>query len=130
MYTNELTETDKDCIDNTTKHCDNLENDDRDDECVIIENAEIRNDIEDVRQINMNTIHILDGNIYLFLNGDDFKLIDVPGDGDCFFHSVLEYDSIKEKFSSVQELRQYMKYIVAYYYGSDRLLQYLFSFEK
>ena len=96
MYTNELTETDKDSIDNTIKHCDNMQNDYRDDECVIIENAEIRNDIEDVRQLNINTIHMLDGNIYLSFNGDDFKLIDVPGDGDCFFHSVLEYDNIKE----------------------------------
>ena len=96
----------------------------------IIENVGIRNDNEDLRQLNINIIHMRDSNIYLTFNGDDFKLIDVPGDGDCFFHSALEYDSIKEKISSVQELRQYMKDIVAYYYGSDRLLQYLFSFER
>ena len=45
---------------NQEKYCNLTEYDDRDDECVIIENVGIRNDIEDLRQLNSNTIHMQD----------------------------------------------------------------------
>ena len=68
----------------------------RDDDCVMVDNAEIINGIEDKRQFNNNTFHLQYGNMYLTFYGDDFKFMDVPGDGDCFYHSVLEYSSIQE----------------------------------
>ena len=90
----------------------------------------MKNDIEVRQEFNINKFHLQDGNIYLSFNGDDFKFIDVPGDGDCFYHSVLKYGSIQDKFNGVQELRQYMRDIIAYLYYNDGVLRFLFSYER
>ena len=39
------------------------------------------------------------------VNGSYFKLVDVPGDGDCFFHSVFKNNIVSAQFSSIQDLR-------------------------
>ena len=43
--------------------------------------------------------------IYVNANGSIFKFIDVPGDGDCFYHSVLKDHNISNQFSCVQDIR-------------------------
>ena len=96
----------------------------------MVDNVEMRNGIENKTQFNNNIFHLQHGNIYLTFYGHDFKFTDVPGDGDCFYHSVLKYSSIQEKFNGVQDLRQYLRDVVAYWYPSDRLLQCLFSYER
>ena len=101
-----------------------VEDEQRDDDCVVVENT------QDHVQINNNTFHVQDEVIYLIFNGDYFKFIDVPGDGDCFYHSVLNYDSLHRRFNGVLELRQYMRNVVEYMYYNDHVLQYLFSKER
>ena len=101
-----------------------MEDEQRDDDCVVVENT------QDHVQINNNTFHVQDEVIYLIFNGDYFKFIDVPGDGDCFYHSVLNYDSLHRRFNGVLELRQYMRNVVEYMYYNDHVLQYLFSKER
>ena len=54
----------------------------RDDECVVIENTETRKGGKDNVLFPRNTINIQNGNICLNFNGNNFKFIDVPGDGD------------------------------------------------
>ena len=61
---------------------------------------------------------------------DDFKFIDVPSDGDCFYHSVLEYSTLLGRFNGVQELRQYLKNAVEYLYYKDYVLQFLFPIKE
>ena len=41
------------------------------------------------RKSDTTNITLIDNDIIININGDFFKLIDVPGDGDCFYHSVL-----------------------------------------
>ena len=65
-----------------------VEDQQRDGDCVIVEN------IQNKQQLHNNKFHVQDESIYLTYNGDDFKFIDVPGDGDCFYHSVLNYGSL------------------------------------
>ena len=59
-------------------------NDCRDDDCVILEKTEVREDIKDSIQSARNKISIEDGNICLNYNEDYFKFIDVAGDGIFF----------------------------------------------
>ena len=101
-----------------------MEDEQRDDDCIMVEN------IQNKEQLHNNTFYLQDESIYLTYNGDDFKFIDVPGDGDCFYHSVLNYGSLQRRFNGVWELRQYLKNTVEYLYNNDNELQYLFSKER
>ena len=80
-----------------------VEDGQRDDDCVVVENT------QENAQMNNNTFHLQDEAIYLRFNGDYFQFIDVPGDEDYFYHSVLEYSSLRGRFNCVQELKQYCK---------------------
>ena len=101
-----------------------VEDEHRDDDCVVVENN------KEKAQMNNNTFHLQDVSIYLTYNGDDYKFIDVPGDGDCFYHSVLNYDPLRRRFNGVWELRQYMRNAVEHLYYNDHALRYLFSKER
>ena len=50
--------TDKNGIKNTTNECYLKEDDHRDDDCVIVDNEEMRNDIEDKQEFNINQFHL------------------------------------------------------------------------
>ena len=98
-----------------------MEDEQRDDDCVMVENIQNR------EQLNNNTFYLQYGSIYLPYNGDEFKFIDMPSDGDYFYHSVMNYGSLHGRFNDVQELKQYLKSSVEYLYYNDHVLQYLFS---
>ena len=66
---------------------------------------------------------------YLNIKGQYFRLIDVPGDGDCFYHSVLTNTSLAECFKNANLLRLYITSIVLLRFENDRVLRSLFSFE-
>ena len=116
--------------DHRVSHLSRSVNDCRDDDCVILEKTEVREDIKDSIQSARNKISIDDGNICLNYNGDYFKFIDVAGDGDCFYHSILKYNTISEKFNCVQELRIYMRDTVNHLFFHDQVLQHLFSHHR
>ena len=86
----------------------------------------LEKDSEDNRLFPCNTINIQNGNICLNFNGNYFKFIDVPGDGDCFYHSALKYKDISQKFNGVQELRTYLRQMVNCCIHNDIVLQRIF----
>ena len=92
-----------------TRQCYGGDGDCRDDDCVILEMIDVREDIKDNIRLTRNKISIEDSNICLNFNGDYFKFIDVAGDGDCFHRSILKSNTILEKFNGVQELRIYLR---------------------
>ena len=73
---------------------------------------------------------IYGGSYFLNINASYFKLVDVPGDGDCFFHSVLKNNSLAVKFTSVEQIMFYLSYIVHVLYNQDPFLQALFTVER
>ena len=72
-----------------------MEDEQRDDDCILVENS------NEKPQINNNTFHLQDEAIYMTFSGDSYKFIDVPGDGDCFYHSVLNDDMLRRRFNDV-----------------------------
>ena len=57
------------------------------------------------------------------------RLISVPGDGDCFYHSILRNTSLAEYFKNVNSLRLYITGMVSLWFENNRVLRSLFSFE-
>ena len=80
--------------------------------------------------MNRDTIKSYGGNIFLNHDGEYMKFIDVPGDGDCFYHSVLKYNNLSETFNGVHHLRHYLQDTVSQLYYNDPLLQRLFFKER
>ena len=107
--------------------CCRNEDDRRDEDCIMIENTEARKGIENNISFARNTINTYHGNVHLNFNGDYFKFIDVPGDGDCFYHSVLKYHNLQEKFNCVQQLIIYLRDMVYYLFSNDPMIQNLFT---
>ena len=71
------------------------------------------------------------GFLYLVnVNGLYFKFVDVPGDGDCFFHSLLKKNSFAAKFPNVKQLRLYLSYTVHLLYNQGSFLRRLFEWER
>ena len=64
-------------------------------------------------------------NYYLNINGYYFKFVYVPGDGDCFYHSILS-----KRFGSVQEIKLFVKDTVLVQYRNDPLLCKIFLLEN
>ena len=66
------------------------------------------------------------GNINVNFNGCCFKFVDVPTDGDCFYHSLLRSPILNGKFQSVYHLRSFIQQSVMKSIGADSILQKLF----
>ena len=58
-----------------------------------------------------------------------FRFIDVPGDGDCFFHSILKSNYLS-RFGSVHEVRTYLASRTEMDYPNDSILQRIFNFHR
>ena len=63
------------------------------------------------------------------IKGQYFQFIDVPGDGDCFFHSILKSEYLSG-FSSVHELTMYLGSRIEVNYTNDIFLQRIFTFHR
>ena len=83
----------------------------------------VRENIEGVIQMNRDTIKSYGGNIYLNYDGECMKFIDVPGDGEIFYHSVLKYNNLSDTFNGVTHLRQYLRDTISQLYYNNSLLQ-------
>ena len=57
-------------------------------------------------------------------------MIDVPGDGDCFYHSVLKVKDISDQFSSVKTLQLHLTRSVLSSYDNDPYLKKMFQYER
>lgn len=66
---------------------------------------------------------------YVNIKGQYFRLVDVPGDGDCFYHSVLRNTNLAKRFSNANSLRQYVTDMVSLWFENDGILRSLFLFE-
>ena len=69
------------------------------------------------------------GDIFITIKEKYFQFIDVPGDGDCFFHSILKSEYLSG-FSSVHELRMYLGSRIEVNYTNDIFLQRIFTFHR
>ena len=50
--------------------------------------------------------------IFVNVNSSIFKFIDIPEDGNCYYHTVLKNHNISNQFTCVQDIRNYLcKYI-------------------
>ena len=68
------------------------------------------------------------GNICICLDRKYFQFIDVPGDGDCFFHSILKSTYLSGFSSSVHELRMYLASRTKMNDANDIILQRIFHY--
>ena len=68
-------------------------------------------------------------NIYICMNRNYFHFIDVPGDGDCFFHRVLK-STYLARFTSVYDLRMYLASRTEMNFANDFILQRIFDFHR
>ena len=66
---------------------------------------------------------------YLHVNGQHFRFVDVPGDGDCFYHSVLRNSILAKRFTNVHSLRLHTAGMVSLWFENDGVLRSLFLFE-
>ena len=62
-------------------------------------------------------------NYYLNINGYYLKFVYVPGDGDCFYHSILKNSILSQRFGSVQEMKVFVKDTVLVQYRNDLFLR-------
>ena len=69
------------------------------------------------------------GNIYIHIKQKYFKFIDVAGDGDCFFHSILKSELLS-RFCSVHQLRTYLGYMTEAKFTNDHIIQNIFAFHR
>ena len=66
---------------------------------------------------------------HLNVEGTYFKFIEVPADGDCFYHSVSQ-SPLSDTFQSIFHLRSYMKDFVLQKIEHDTSLQRIFTYDK
>ena len=67
---------------------------------------------------------------FVNLEGKDFIFVDVPPDGNCFYHSLLRCSRMSCRFQTVSEIRYYLRASVLMGIGSDRLLLKIFEYYR
>ena len=65
-----------------------------------------------------------------FLNVENkyFKFHDVPGDGNCYYHSILMYSKFFNSYKNVKNLRYFINYSVLSMINCDEILIKIFRF--
>ena len=68
---------------------------------------------------------------YVNVNGKYYRFVDVPGNGNCFYYSVLRHQSLEQRFdkSDSASLRQYLSSVVSTCFRDDEVIQNLFEYE-
>jgi len=68
---------------------------------------------------------------YVNVNGKYYRFVDVPGNGNCFYYSVLRHRSLEQSFGKGDSisLRQYLSSIVSTCFREDEVIQSLFEYE-
>ena len=68
---------------------------------------------------------------YVNVNGKYYRFVDVPGNGNCFYYSVLRHQSLEQRFdkSDSASLRQYLSSVVSTCFRDDEVVQNLFEYE-
>ena len=46
------------------------------------------------------------------VDGNNFKFIDVPGDGNCYYHCILKLSFLLEQFDNTNDIRSYLSQTV------------------
>ena len=60
---------------------------------------------------------------YLNIDGEYFRFVDVPGDGNRFYHCILKDRDISSRFHNVEPVRRYLRAMVPLRYKKDEALQ-------
>ena len=66
-------------------------------------------------------------NIYTSIAGDYFRFIDVQGNGDYFYHSILKSRNILGRFKTAQNLRSYLSCTALFWFQKDEILNRIFQ---
>ena len=66
-------------------------------------------------------------NIYVNVNGSHFKFIDVDGEGNCLYHSILKNNNLSSRFQRVRRLRSHLQTQVCNYFQNDVNLKKVFE---
>ena len=66
---------------------------------------------------------------YVNVNEKYYRFVDVPGNGNCFYYSVLRHQSLEQRFdkSDSASLRQYLSSVVSTCFRDDEVIQNLFE---
>ena len=64
------------------------------------------------------------------VDGNNFKFVDVPGDGNCYFHCILKLPFLLEQFDSTNDIRSYLSQTVQLTYNNDPLLRKIFTKDR
>ena len=72
--------------------------------------------------------NITESSIYVNFENINFRFHDVPGDGNCFYHSVLKCPSILRTYKSVEYLRSFLSSTVLCTIKRDDILIRIFRF--
>ena len=99
-------------------------------QCNEIDCDTIVNDCEIIKDKVFNSVfRCNNGDIHIIVDGNCFCFSVVPGDGDCFYHSILKSDYLSI-FTGVYQLRMHLASIVEMNHRNDTILQKLFYFHR
>ena len=64
------------------------------------------------------------------VDGVNFEFVDVPSDGNCYYHCILKQPFLSEQFDTTDDIRSYLSQSVQSTYNNDSLLRKIFYKEK
>ena len=97
-----------------------------DNECILINKEEVQ-----IRK-NPTSNHIVtttDSSVRLVCDGTSYKFLDVPGDGNCFYHSLLLNENFSRMFADQRQLRNKFVEDTINAFGEDPFVRYIFEIQ-